>query len=555
MQTRIETASNKGNNCAFNAFLLGLCEPQVLNHLAIENPEQKLAAFIEMLKTALRYSLGKNLSEFTWEQLKEELIKYKKQHPKTCQEDLGPHLRKLAIDLARKDAFYPDATWNVLSGAFDMFVQGRESGDDIFLRHPFIKQKFIALKSQPNPSIALENWWRQEGCKNFLTAMEAKGPNAEGYLAGDLELAQLARYFGVNLKIHVKNVSRPYMLDALIDHGFLSLDVVTKYQLDQRGISDENGNLKPMTESELKTKIVGLANTDQIVAAWKKAYKNPPVIQLELVSTKEGPHYNNEVVGPAPKIEIPNPAVKQANVNPSVKASAPASIPTVNFAPKATTNPAPVVAPKVTTSPSSPMSQPPKVTIQQPKATTPPLAVNPKVTVPPPQPPKVTIQQPKATTPPPVMNPKVTIPPAVVNPKVTTPPSSSVKSSVPPAVKRSAEPLFSTVEQQPTATKSSSPVVPKPTNVRTSNANTVANTSELIRATQQFFEALREGSSTDAELLTRWSSELNKTGYRIPVGTNRETYLEQMHRDRELAIQLQLDELRGANANKPRRKR
>lgn len=604
MQNRIiEEASDEGNNCVFNAFLLGLCEPHVLHRLNVENPAADLKEFIEKASR----SLAIDITPFNWAQFKEALIKFKKDKGLELQKKLAQPMRELAANRALVNiAASSESLLPLLLDYFNKY-RAKEVVDTAtvvgsFSKHNFINAKFEALKKSDLNEQAklqdLETWWNDSGCKQYLTAM-----SNPVYLASEFELGHLAAYFGVNITVAAAGNSESYTF-KVEDHGqFFNVE---QDQLTARGIVDRNGNLLPMTEANVrarinaipdyetvskalsnaqrsaqrsgdlqlsgkgvpngwsteclqelenrgvidkrgtfkvdfataKARIEALGDDDDIkdiVTAWKAAYKNPPMIELELVQTRKGPHYNHV-------LSIPTPV-------PPVKAAASTVAPTHVRIPEKrpfTGSAAPIIPAQPTVAASNPAPN---------KSSQPHVPPQPvKVSAPPPV---KDAQKQSAPNPAPV---------PVVDPKA------------------SEGPVFSTTTNPGPGTKQSSQSVPKPVKTQSENVNAVAKPSELIRETISFFEGLRQkcGESyntavsnpkavevLDKELMAAWAngSRLNATEYKVPnsldlkkmriTGDNNSVqhnkYLAQMKADRELAIKLQIEEIKAANT--PPRKR
>lgn len=210
-----ESAIGDGN-CAFNAFILGLCQRDTLDRIEkVMQSEKKeideaLSKFIEQASE----SLGVLPANFVT--LKEELLRLRDVDPRKLQKTLAPIMRNLACDLLEKPPYGPESLEQSLFSAYDGFVNPDARGivrDDVFSAHQFIKSKFEKLNEKyPIPESSeetskldrwwkrvtsqLKNWWKNVGYKKFVNEMRT---NAEH--SGDIELAPLACYFRLNLQV------------------------------------------------------------------------------------------------------------------------------------------------------------------------------------------------------------------------------------------------------------------------------------------------------------------------------------------------------------------
>jgi hypothetical protein len=194
-------------NCAFNAFALGLCTPQVFSQIersveaAKNNMDQRFAGFIRRVSEVLRV-------ERNWVSVKTALLNLSSKEKVKLQSVLAPILRELSISIALNpadDIFHRGQTVVHLMSVFRDYRRkfcGKEAKqtDDVFSRHPFITRKFRKVCQETPDKIdqqkIIDNWWWHEGYPEFLQEM-----SKDGKWAGDLELARLARYFGVVLDV------------------------------------------------------------------------------------------------------------------------------------------------------------------------------------------------------------------------------------------------------------------------------------------------------------------------------------------------------------------
>jgi len=266
------------NNCAFNAFLLGLCEQDVLNNIEaniglanIDKPKAQggLREFITDIGTAL----GLSGDDLKWVNIKDRLIQLKKEGKDgvKLQQKLQQPLREFSAKQARLDNTYADRTWNSVSNGFTDYVRKElkatsptasftDAGmpDDVFLpqfkdtKFQEILEKYAEIESKklpthitkvtpatpprtlfkvkdrgdanialnqiinsPGAQAELEGWWKN------ATRTEKSGCGQfidkmakDKQLAGDLELGLLAKYLGVNFE--VENILREATTSAII---------------------------------------------------------------------------------------------------------------------------------------------------------------------------------------------------------------------------------------------------------------------------------------------------------------------------------------------------
>ncbi|VVC76646.1 hypothetical protein AQUSIP_19690 [Aquicella siphonis] len=277
LQTVLKPESTLGaGNCAFNAFVLGLCRPEIFS--GIERgltgsglvPDEIFEDFIERAAFVLR--TGKN-----WAAVRDEILRLKQTNKVLLQQQLAAIMRQIAIEHAEINREHFERTRQSLLAAFHDFacralnISAGRVKDDIYIKHPFIVRKFEELadkipqelfSSEESDFDAIEyndlksrrslgpvekerleslelqldiamgpaqhelmQWWEQSlassstaaprqpsGYETFLAAMKQ-----DGQWAGDLELAELARYFNVNLDVDRPDYDAPHHMH--IDYG------------------------------------------------------------------------------------------------------------------------------------------------------------------------------------------------------------------------------------------------------------------------------------------------------------------------------------------------
>ena len=194
---RVTEATEGAGNCAFNAFALGFCDARVLAQVerAVKasgtTPDARFKRFIQHVASALSV-------ECRWSAVASALLTLRDEDKVKLQSVLAPILRDMSINLALKAAdglFHFQQTLEPFMSAYSDYTCGRNGGalarDDIFLRHDFITKKFREMREEE-----IHVWWRDQGYQQFLQKMRNNGE-----WAGDLELARLARYFGVVLDV------------------------------------------------------------------------------------------------------------------------------------------------------------------------------------------------------------------------------------------------------------------------------------------------------------------------------------------------------------------
>ena len=232
----LETLSN--GNCAYNAFLEALVRElkRIVNKVTSDRTADEVSFYNEFLNkkeflTAAAVELG-----FHADHVIQEICELHDKSPAALARALGGVMRHLSIELIKNspDDDYLLLTEERLIGAFN-----HPEADDIFTVHPEIRAQFKIAHSKNDPENDLRDWWRSTGYAVFLKNMQ----NLEKkYWAGDLELSILAKYFGVNLDIKLRNTEK--LVSAHAEHGNFSLDGIsysTANQLVRRGILDGRG--------------------------------------------------------------------------------------------------------------------------------------------------------------------------------------------------------------------------------------------------------------------------------------------------------------------------
>ncbi len=235
-------------NCAFSAFALALCKPDVfakiegISRSRHSTPDKTWHRFIKLAAAAF------NVAE-DWRSVKLAMLAWRKQDKAEFQKKAARVLRTLSHDLALTStideySYYYRKTTNELEFAYLAYTPNDgATEDDIFCRHSFIKTKFDEFKLQGSSTDAIFIWWLSQGYELFLDAMNK---NAE--YAGDLELARLARYFEVSLlRLNGPPLYRNFGYFPNIKSSlFASIDITVKeqimYALIDRGIVDNDSS-------------------------------------------------------------------------------------------------------------------------------------------------------------------------------------------------------------------------------------------------------------------------------------------------------------------------
>ena len=288
----IESAMGDGN-CAFNAFILGLCEQEVLDSIEFnlrqsgQDIDVKLRDFIEAVANQFHV-------EPHFEVVKQTLLDLKRTNKNKLQKKLAPFMRDYAIWLANRDDGHFVRTEEPLKGAFSSYIRNyirAQAGlpvlgvqDDIFQQHPLIVNQFNLLLRGINFELVREDnlneiveqrqerlfaWWLEGGYAEFLHAMKA-----EGQWAGDLELFQLARYFHVNLTVNrdamTHHIHYDYGKFFIGDYDQLSEETI-KQLVDRNVINcpprdihpDDPIYFLPLTREEIKIRLNQVPHYEQ----------------------------------------------------------------------------------------------------------------------------------------------------------------------------------------------------------------------------------------------------------------------------------------------------
>jgi hypothetical protein len=246
----VETAEGNGN-CAFNAFVLGLVDPSVLNNL---QPSAGALAdggpFVVQASQALKLN-----APYSWNTLKTYLLSdHSRVFRLYLQLKLSPLLREIAIGfIVAEPQQHLALTTPAIQAELDQYFNERTNQEpddisgnkigDIFIRHPLIKAQFEVLyqSSLGNinaANVSLAQWWADKGHKEFLNRMAHPAMNAGDVqlYAGDLELAPLGAFFGTSIRVH----SQARKINTTIYHASnpLPLELVAYARdLTDRGIA------------------------------------------------------------------------------------------------------------------------------------------------------------------------------------------------------------------------------------------------------------------------------------------------------------------------------
>lgn len=250
MPTSYVRVSAKGDgNCAFNAFILGLCQPDTLNQIERVFKSEKQNIEIALQRFIKKASEILEVTPENFVTLKNELLRLRQNEPEKLQKKLAPILRNLACDLLLKDTTKQENLGVSLLSAYDGFINPGARGvveDDVFLVHPFIREKFQELKDmtprlpESEEDLALTIWWRKAGYTKFIAEMRRNAENS-----GDIELAPLAQYFRLSLQVTRQD---RFTYQMYRDYGSLPATVVldlnekTREDLYNRGIVDHPSN-------------------------------------------------------------------------------------------------------------------------------------------------------------------------------------------------------------------------------------------------------------------------------------------------------------------------
>ncbi len=234
------------NDCGFNAAALALCIKQTLDqmeqhfHDLGQDPNQVLKKFIEL--SAKQLAIDSN-----WAAVKAQLIILRALNPRKLQQLLAPIMRQIATSnpgsLKESLRFFQAAFYIYVYKNLKLKISGPE--DDIYLSHPFISNKFRKKLELLNAEVLnktffpldrdsynqiiqcpaefrsetdkqkikefdaqmekciqpyltrLIDWWKKSGFFSFFRRMS----NLKVWV-GDIELARLGQYFGVNVDVY-----------------------------------------------------------------------------------------------------------------------------------------------------------------------------------------------------------------------------------------------------------------------------------------------------------------------------------------------------------------
>lgn len=357
---KAETTLGAGN-CAFNAFILGLCRPEILSGIEIELSRHKLTPdivfhdFIERASQALQ-------TEKNWAAVRDKMLSLRRENKVLLQQRLAQIMRDIAMERAEIDREHFERTRHSMMAAFHDFaykflsIETGRTKDDIYTEHTFIKRKFQeladkipdALFSSPESDFdrdeynqlkkpgsllpvqrerlkhlelqldfalgpiqhELQQWWETtpelssampgsnlSGYKKFLEGMQQ-----DGQWAGDLELAELARYFSVNLDVSRPDYAAPHHMH--IDQGEIpvvsreydySLNAADISQLVSRGIVNkpldeehpESLQLLPQDQSSVKASLEAVPELGKVIE-FIQTYKDGESLKKVLVPDEWG---------------------------------------------------------------------------------------------------------------------------------------------------------------------------------------------------------------------------------------------------------------------------
>ena len=286
-------------NCAFNAFIIGLCQPQVLDKIEKVMADEKKNIHLHLSLFIERASKALDVHPSQWSNLKTELVRLRHENPYGLQKKLASIMRVLACDLL-VDTLPKDDLVNerLLSAYYDFHYSTSGSvADDVFIRHSFVHEKFKALKlkydlshknSLNKAQTSLMKWWKVSGCQQFIKAM--RGPSV---YAGDIELIRLGAYFRINLQAYVPN-SNPHAMYT--DFGCIPVDHLpqqSKYKMElyHRLVVNRPNHGKPTPASlvffadrgELKRRMGPVVESDIVLSYLKNQRKKGVELKGQLV--------------------------------------------------------------------------------------------------------------------------------------------------------------------------------------------------------------------------------------------------------------------------------
>ena len=305
-------------NCAFNAFALAFCRPDILDKVeSQQEPDTAFKNFIE--KVAKAFNIENN-----WQSVKQRLLELDKT---TLQRKLAPILRELAIEQAKCDNQNRDEMFHSLYSTYRHYIYKMEKlvvsqeQDDIYNAHPFIVKRFEAFyqtlieifnnrnhdfftnKKQYNKLMRKQNrteddnrtifefdqkmdgylmddlrtWWKGEGYHTFFDHMEKNGK-----WAGDLELKQLGQYFNIPIvccnppyyHIHLAYGTIPRLYNKDDNHGLPEFELqeedinqlVVRHIIDVPSKEQKQLSLLSSTELEINARLAAVPEYDEVSA-------------------------------------------------------------------------------------------------------------------------------------------------------------------------------------------------------------------------------------------------------------------------------------------------
>lgn len=284
---RYEEKAKGDGNCAFNAFMLGFCDAAVLENIQLADDSYFVTEASNLL----------HISPASWRALKSYFLS-----PNTSRAELqtqfAPLLRKIAIGFINTNSDerekHLQLTMPAIQVELENYFQERRKKSknkisvavvgDIFIRHAFIKNKFeelfLANKNNADAALAaIALWWQEQGYQQFLQAM-----TQPAVYAGDLELAALGQFFGVN--VHVQSGRR--RIDTQIYHANGKLpDALREHErtlADREIIYNNDLSWKTLSQKEVENRLQAVPQSQQVLAYISRTdaalKKNDPVPQV-----------------------------------------------------------------------------------------------------------------------------------------------------------------------------------------------------------------------------------------------------------------------------------
>jgi len=211
---------------------------------------------------------------FTFESAKT-ILSLRKDNPDRLQKELAPIMRELTCKLLQEPPYGPKSLEQQLLSAYHSFINPHEQGgisDDIFKVHKFINEKFKTLPelkySEEEVNLELITWWEKKGYEQFINSMRKNAVDS-----GDIELAPLACYFRLNLKV----ARQEFTHTMYSDYGSLPISFLRKQEqhviadLYGRGIIDhpENDLQEQLpindTQEVLTQKLAAIPDLDKVL--------------------------------------------------------------------------------------------------------------------------------------------------------------------------------------------------------------------------------------------------------------------------------------------------